>query len=72
MRSMQISILNEQKTLFQFALHGKQIACFIRLFAGANYDLNCNSVCSPRFFSFTPLEKVVNYNRKVICKKLFC
>ena len=45
---MQISILNEQKTLIQFALHGKQIACFIRLFAGANYDLNCNSVCSPR------------------------
>ena len=31
---MQISILNEQKTLIQFALHGKQIACFIRLFAG--------------------------------------
>ena len=47
---MQISILNEQKTLIQFALHGKQIACFIRLFAGANYDLNCNLVCSPRCF----------------------
>ena len=54
---MQISILNEQKTLIQFALHGKQIAYFIRLFAGANYDLNCNSVCSPRFFSFTPLRE---------------
>ena len=49
---MQISILNEQKTLIQFALHGKQIACFIRLFAGANYDLNCNSVCSPRCYLY--------------------
>ena len=41
------------KTLLQFADLGKQIACFIRLFAGANYDhndLNCNSVCSPRCF----------------------
>ena len=40
-----------RKTLIQFAHFGKQIdrlACFIRLFAGANYDLNCNSVCSPR------------------------
>ena len=40
-----------KKTLIQFAHFGKQIdrlACFIRLFAGANYDLNCNSVCSPR------------------------
>ena len=71
MRSMQISILNEQKTLIQFALLCKQIACFIRLYAGANYDLNCNSVVR-LVFSFTPLEKVVNYNRKVICKKLFC
>ena len=32
----------------EFAHLGKQIACFIRLFAGATYDLNCNSVCSPR------------------------
>ena len=35
-----------RKTLIQFAHLGKQIACFIliRLFARANYDLNCNSV----------------------------
>ena len=26
----------------EFAHLGKQIACFIRLFAGATYDLNCN------------------------------
>ena len=39
-----------RKTLIQFAHLGKEIACFIRLFAGANYDLNCNSVCSPRCF----------------------
>ena len=39
-----------RKTLIQFAHLGKQIACFIliRLFAKANYDLNCDSVCSPR------------------------
>ena len=37
-----------RKTLIQFTHLGKQVACFIRLFAGANYDLNCNSVCSPR------------------------
>ena len=56
-----------RKTLIQFAHLGKQIACFIliRLFARTNYDLNCNSVCSSR--PFTSLEKVVNYNRKVIC-----
>ena len=35
------------KTSIQFAHLGNQIACFIRLFPGANYDLNCNSVCSP-------------------------
>ena len=30
-----------RKTLIQFAMHlGKQTACFILLFAGANYDLN--------------------------------
>ena len=36
-----------RKTLIQFAHLGEQIACFILicLFAGANYDLNCNSVC---------------------------
>ena len=28
----------DRKTLIQFAHPGKQIACFIRLFAGANYD----------------------------------
>ena len=39
-----------RKTLIQFTHLGKQIACFIRLFAGANYYLNCNSVCSPRCF----------------------
>ena len=56
-----------RKTLIQFAHLGKQITCFIliRLFARTNYDLNCNSVCSSR--PFTSLEKVVNYNRKVIC-----
>ena len=39
-----------KKTLIEFSHLGKQIACFIliRLFARANYDLNCNSVCSPR------------------------
>ena len=39
-----------RKILFQFSHLGKQIACFIliRLFARANYDLNSNSVCSPR------------------------
>ena len=40
-----------RKTLIQFAHFGKQIyrlACFIRLFSGANYDLNCNS---PRLFA---------------------
>ena len=37
-----------RKTLIQFAHLGEQIACFIRPFAGANYDLNRNSVCSPR------------------------
>ena len=39
-----------RKTLIQFVHLGKQIACFIRLFVGANYDLNCNAVCSPRCF----------------------
>ena len=29
-----------RKTLIQFAHLGKQTACFILLFAGANYDLN--------------------------------
>ena len=48
MRSIQISILNEQKTLIQFAHHGEQFAYFIRLVSGAIYDLSCNSVCSPR------------------------
>ena len=39
-----------RKTIIQFVHLGKQIACFnlIRLFARANYDLNCNSVYSPR------------------------
>ena len=37
----------DKKTLIQFAHLGEQIAFFIRLFAGANYDHNCNSVCSP-------------------------
>ena len=37
-----------RKTLIQFAHLGKQVACFICLFAGANYDLNSDSVCSPR------------------------
>ena len=32
----------------QFIHLGKQIAFFITLFAGANYDLNSNSICSPR------------------------
>ena len=36
-----------RKTLIQFAHLGEQIACFIRPCAGANYDLNRNSVCSP-------------------------
>ena len=31
-----------RKTLIQLAHLGKQIFCFIRLFAGANQDLNCN------------------------------
>ena len=39
-----------RKTLIQLAHLAKQIACFICLFAGADYDLNCNSVCSPRCF----------------------
>ena len=37
----------KRKTLIQFADLGKQVACFIRLFAGANYDdndVNCNSL----------------------------
>ena len=46
-----------RKTLIQFAHLGKLIACYIRLFAGANYDLNCNSVCSPPCSTFTSLEK---------------
>ena len=29
-----------RKTLIQFAHLGKQIACFIRLLTGANYDLS--------------------------------
>ena len=36
-----------RKTLIQFAHLSEQIACFICLFARENYDLNCNSVCSP-------------------------
>ena len=56
-----------RKTLIQFAHLGKLIACYIRLFAEANYDLNCNSVCSPLCSTFTSLEKVVNYNSKVSC-----
>ena len=55
-----------KKTLIQFAHLGEQIASFIRLFAGANYDLNCNSVCSPRC-SIRLLRKVVNYNKKINC-----
>ena len=39
-----------RKTLIQFAHLAKQMACFIHLFAGANYDLNCNSVCLLRCF----------------------
>ena len=56
----------DKKTLIQFAHLGEQIASFIRLFAGANYDLSCNSVCSPRC-SIRLLRKVVNYNRKINC-----
>ena len=39
-----------RKTLIQFAHLGEQIAylILIRLFARANYGLNCNSVCSSR------------------------
>ena len=36
-----------RKTLIQFAHLSERIACFVHLFAGENYDLNCNSVCSP-------------------------
>ena len=36
-----------RKTLIQFAHPGKKIACFVSLFARANYDLNSISVCSP-------------------------
>ena len=36
-----------RKTLIQFAHLSGQMACFVHLFAGENYDLNCNSVCSP-------------------------
>ena len=39
----------KRKTSIQFAYLGKQIVCFLCLFAGANYDLNSNSVCWPRF-----------------------
>ena len=57
-----------QKTLIQFARHGK-LKQFSRLLHSprcqANYDLSCNSVCSPRCSSW-------NYNRKVVCKKRFC
>ena len=35
------------KTLIQFAHISMQIACFIHLPARANYEVNCNSVCSP-------------------------
>ena len=38
----------KRKTSIQFAYLGKQIVCFLCLFAGANYDLNSNSVCWPR------------------------
>ena len=38
------------KTLIQSAHVAKQVAFFIRLFVGANYDLDCNSVFSPRCF----------------------
>ena len=37
-----------RKTLIQFAHLGEQVACFICPFVGGNYDLNRNSVCSPR------------------------
>ena len=40
-----------RKTLIQFTHLGKQIAYVsLAVFAGANYDLNCNSVCSPLCF----------------------
>ena len=40
-----------RKTLIQFAHLSEQIACFILIyiFATANYDLNCNSVCLSRW-----------------------
>ena len=40
----------KSKTLIQSAHLGKQIVFFIRLFVGANYDLDCNSICSPSCF----------------------
>ena len=59
-----------RKTLIQFAHLGEQIACFILicLFARANYDLNNIVILFVCLFApFTSLEKVVNYNGKVIC-----
>ena len=44
----------KRKTLIQFAELGKQVAFFIRLFAGANYednDVNCNSLFASLFRS---------------------
>ena len=57
-----------RKTLIQFAHLGEQIACFIRPFAGANYAsivILFVRLVAP----FTSLEKVVNYNRKVLSAK---
>ena len=41
-------LMTSKKTSIQFAYLGTQIVCFLCLFAEANYDLNSNSVCSPR------------------------
>ena len=53
----------------QFIHLGKQIAFFITLFAGANYDLNIVIQFVRLVAPFTRLEKVVNYNRKVQATK---
>ena len=54
------------KTLIQFAHISKQITCFIRLPAGENYDLIIVIQLVHLVAPFTLLEKVMNYNRKVI------
>ena len=57
-----------RKILIQFAYLCKQIACFINfcLFAGANYDLNSNSVCSPRCSIHLVRKSSEPHDRKVI------